>query len=286
MSDGDCSSRSRSGAGDLRRRARCAGESRYSAAAGAGRGGAVRLSRNTVRSEQVGLGASVDRRSLRAVGLERARLPAVGADCDGGGRGSRLGDAAVGVPELQRRLARVIEVEPRITARAVAKDRDPEVLGRPRVRVTKVFGRRGRSVRLVVAGRGNERAVAREEAEVEVLTRNRPVVPFQEHASLLARHHRDPVRGDAGREVVDIRVVGIGRERATPVILRVVPGGVHPQDSVRTSVGHGRVGRSSRAGAVAATRVEPGDRVVDHLHAVRDRILLGERETNLAVDAH
>ena len=54
---------------------------------------------------------------------------------------------------------------------------------------------------------------------------------------------------------------------------------------MRAGVAHDRVRRPGPARAVASTRPEPADRVVDDLDAVRDHVLLGVPEADLGLDA-
>ena len=69
------------------------------------------------------------------------------------------------------------------------------------------------------------------------------------------------------------------------MLLSVVAGGVDPQDPVCPGVGGDGVRRSGHTGPVASTRVEPASGMVDDLCALTDRILLGERQVDLRVDA-
>jgi len=75
--------------------------------------GAVGRARDGRCGDQIGLGAPVDRRAARAVGLERPRLPAHRADRRGRGRGRGLDDAALGHDVLEPTRHRRVEIDPR-----------------------------------------------------------------------------------------------------------------------------------------------------------------------------
>ena len=230
-------------------------------------GGAVHI----VRPGDIGLYSTTDRRALRGEELQTIARPAMRAHAERMGEVARLGDAAGGGLILKAAAAKLEQVEPRKYRSGELVDGDVEVRGRAGVGVTQLFGGWLPGRCLIVL---DDATVAPVEERFRSRSKSCNVVGQSSHFR--------KAQNVSPELMVTVLPMSPPPKSWKPlplftnVPLQCSSAALPAEFTHRfrcARIGYDHLRGSSRAIAVAATRVEPAYRVIDDANALRLGVL-------------